>query len=133
MQLDHPSIIGDVRGKGFMIGIELVSDPETRKPLPVQEVLELFEDIKDMGVLVGKGGLRANVSTVKTSKLNSIISNNGIIFKVNFGFQVLRIKPPMCVTKADADFTVEVINRAVHNSKHRRWQNKEESVFLNGV
>ena len=45
-----------------MIGVELVSNFETRTPLQVERLLEIFEDIKNMGVLVGKGGLHANVS-----------------------------------------------------------------------
>ncbi|XP_020710165.1 alanine--glyoxylate aminotransferase 2 homolog 1, mitochondrial [Athalia rosae] len=105
LQLYHPTVIGDVRGKGLMIGVELVCNPETREPLPPSQMIELFEEIKDMGVLVGKGGLHANV---------------------------LRIKPPLCVTKADADFTVEVINKAIQNLKHRYSYN-EESVYCNGV
>ena len=42
--------------------------------------------MKDMGVLMGKGGLHGNV---------------------------FRIKPPMCFTKADADFLVEVMDIAL--------------------
>lgn len=58
---EFPDVIGDVRGKGLMIGVELVADPETREPLPVDVVGQLFEDIKDSGVLIGKGGVNGNV------------------------------------------------------------------------
>lgn len=60
--LEYPNIVGDIRGKGLMIGIELISNTETRQPLETKRMLEIFEDIKDMGVLVGKGGLHANVN-----------------------------------------------------------------------
>lgn len=60
--LEFPNIVGDVRGKGLMIGIELISNYETKEPLKTEHILEIFEDIKNMGVLVGKGGLYANVS-----------------------------------------------------------------------
>lgn len=59
---EFPDVVGDVRGKGLMIGVELISNSKTRTPLQVEHVLEIFEDIKNMGVLVGKGGLHANVS-----------------------------------------------------------------------
>ena len=58
---EFPGVVGDVRGKGLMIGVELVSNPETRDPLPAEQFLQIFEDIKDAGVLVGKGG-NGNVS-----------------------------------------------------------------------
>ncbi|XP_076290271.1 alanine--glyoxylate aminotransferase 2, mitochondrial [Lasioglossum baleicum] len=88
--LEFPDIVGDVRGKGLIIGIELISNSETREPLEKERMLEIFEDIKDMGVLLGKGGLHANV---------------------------LRIKPPLCVTKEDADFTFDVIRKVLE--KHQ--------------
>ncbi|XP_003489726.1 alanine--glyoxylate aminotransferase 2, mitochondrial isoform X1 [Bombus impatiens] len=93
--LEFPNIVGDVRGKGLMIGIELISNFETKKPLQTEYVLEIFENIKNMGVLVGKGGLHANV---------------------------LRIKPPLCVTKMDADFTFAVIKRTleIHQEKYKQ-------------
>lgn len=59
---DRYEIIGDVRGKGLMIGLELVSDRETKAPLGVPHVLEIWEACKDMGVLFGRGGLNGNVS-----------------------------------------------------------------------
>lgn len=75
-------IIGDVRGKGLMIGVELVTDRGTKLPAKV-ETADLLEKMKDLGVLIGKGGLHGNV---------------------------FRIKPPMCLTKEDADFLVDVMD-----------------------
>ncbi|XP_015438793.1 PREDICTED: alanine--glyoxylate aminotransferase 2, mitochondrial [Dufourea novaeangliae] len=92
---EFPNTVGDVRGKGLMIGIELISNPETKQPLETERMLEIFEDVKDMGVLLGKGGLYANI---------------------------LRIKPPLCVTKEDADFTFEVIKKAL--KKHQEKNSK---------
>ncbi|XP_070575639.1 alanine--glyoxylate aminotransferase 2, mitochondrial-like [Ptychodera flava] len=89
---DEFQIVGDVRGKGLMIGVELVTDKETRNPLPPNEVGDVWEDMKDMGVLVGKGGLYGTA---------------------------LRIKPPMCITKEDVDFCTAVMRRALQNHKEK--------------
>uniref|UniRef100_A0A1B0CJ98 Alanine--glyoxylate aminotransferase 2, mitochondrial n=1 Tax=Lutzomyia longipalpis TaxID=7200 RepID=A0A1B0CJ98_LUTLO len=56
-------IIGDVRGKGLMIGVELVEDRTTRKPLSTPHVIEIWEKCKDIGVLLGRGGLNGNPSS----------------------------------------------------------------------
>ncbi|HEY0097801.1 MAG TPA: aspartate aminotransferase family protein [Pyrinomonadaceae bacterium] len=53
-------VIGDVRGMGLMQGLELVRDRETKEPDP-QSLLSVFEETKRRGVLIGKGGLYANV------------------------------------------------------------------------
>ncbi|KAI5072715.1 hypothetical protein GOP47_0013110 [Adiantum capillus-veneris] len=81
LQEKHP-IIGDVRGKGLMIGVELVTDRGTKVPAKA-ETAEVLEKMKDLGVLAGKGGLHGNV---------------------------FRIKPPMCFTKQDADYLVDVLD-----------------------
>jgi alanine-glyoxylate transaminase/(R)-3-amino-2-methylpropionate-pyruvate transaminase len=78
-------LIGDVRGMGLMLGVELVRDRKTKEPAK-KETLALLEAAREMGVLVGKGGLDGNV---------------------------LRIKPPMCITAEDADFTLDVLDRAL--------------------
>jgi 4-aminobutyrate aminotransferase-like enzyme len=52
--------IGDVRGKGLMMGIELVKDRKTKEPNS-EAVLKVFEETKRQGVLIGKGGLYGNV------------------------------------------------------------------------
>ena len=54
------AMIGDVRGMGLMLGIELVKDRNTKEPNP-EAVLKVFEETKRRGVLIGKGGLYGNV------------------------------------------------------------------------
>jgi alanine-glyoxylate transaminase/(R)-3-amino-2-methylpropionate-pyruvate transaminase len=80
----HP-IVGDVRGMGLMLGLELVSDRASRAPAKA-ETGDVLEACRELGVLVGKGGLDGNV---------------------------LRIKPPMCITADDADFALDVLERAL--------------------
>jgi 4-aminobutyrate aminotransferase len=55
----HP-IVGDVRGMGLMQAMELVKDRATKEPHPLA-VLDIFEETKRRGVLIGKTGLYANV------------------------------------------------------------------------
>ena len=84
LQARHP-LIGDVRGKGLMIGVELVRDRATKEPAK-QETLDVLEHCREMGMLIGKGGLDGNI---------------------------LRVKPPMCITAEDADFALDVLDRAL--------------------
>jgi alanine-glyoxylate transaminase/(R)-3-amino-2-methylpropionate-pyruvate transaminase len=78
-------LIGDVRGMGLMLGMELVRDRATREPAR-GETIDVLEAAREMGVLFGKGGVDGNV---------------------------LRIKPPMCITEADADFALDVLHQAL--------------------
>src|SRR6266513_2511079 len=78
------NLIGDVRGKGLLLGIELVKDRGTKEPAKA-ECAEVVERSKDMGLLLGKGGLQG---------------------------QTIRFSPPMNITKADADFLLEVLDQA---------------------
>jgi len=70
---------------GLMLGVELVADRSTRAPATAQ-TLDVLEAAREMGLLIGKGGLDGNV---------------------------LRIKPPMCITADDADFALDVLDRAL--------------------
>jgi alanine-glyoxylate transaminase / (R)-3-amino-2-methylpropionate-pyruvate transaminase len=84
-------LIGEVRGMGLMLGLELVTDRSTRAPATAQ-TMEVLEAAREMGVLMGKGGLEANV---------------------------LRIKPPLCITAEDADFALDVLDRALERVTSR--------------
>ncbi|KAF7143613.1 hypothetical protein RHSIM_Rhsim05G0228300 [Rhododendron simsii] len=79
---DKHEIIGDVRGRGLMLGVELVTDRQLKTPAKV-ETLHVMDQMKEMGVLIGKGGFFGNV---------------------------FRITPPLCFTKEDADFLVDVMD-----------------------
>ena len=79
------SLIGEVRGLGLMLGVELVKDRATKTPAK-EECAAVFEKCRELGLLVGKGGLWGNT---------------------------LRIKPPMCITSADADFMIAVLDEAL--------------------
>jgi 4-aminobutyrate aminotransferase/(S)-3-amino-2-methylpropionate transaminase len=52
--------IGDVRGKGLMIGIELVKDRSTKEPAP-QLAQEVKKEMLKKGYIVGVGGIFKNV------------------------------------------------------------------------
>ncbi len=78
------SIIGDTRGKGLLLGIELVKDRSTKEPAKA-ECAQVLETCKELGLLLGKGGLHG---------------------------QTIRISPPMCLNEADADFLIEVLDAA---------------------
>jgi len=78
------NLIGDVRGKGLMLGIELVKDRQSKEPAK-EECAQILEACREMGLLLGKGGLSG---------------------------QTIRFSPPMCVNEQDADFLLEVLDRA---------------------
>ncbi|MBK7922285.1 MAG: aspartate aminotransferase family protein [Gemmatimonadetes bacterium] len=79
------ALIGDVRGLGLMIGVELVRDRTTKEPAR-EEALAVMEHLRELGILIGKGGLDGNT---------------------------LRIKPPMCLTAADVDFALDALDLAL--------------------
>ncbi len=79
------TLIGDVRGLGLMLGVELVKDRATKEPATA-ECVAVFEKCRELGLLIGKGGLKGNT---------------------------LRIKPPMCLTAADCDFLLAVLDEAL--------------------
>jgi 4-aminobutyrate aminotransferase-like enzyme len=57
-------IIGDVRGKGLMIGVELVKDRQT-KAYASAEATRLVDEMRKRGVLVGKGGRFGNIIRIQ--------------------------------------------------------------------
>ena len=83
---DKYEIIGDVRGKGYMIGIEFVADRATKAPVAVQTMAAILEFHREHGILIGKGGTFGNV---------------------------VRLQGPMCSTTADADYFLHVLEQSL--------------------
>ena len=78
-------VIGDVRGRGLMLGIEFVKDRATKEPAK-EACAQAVENARELGLLLGKGGLWG---------------------------QTIRFAPPMNITKADADFLLAVLDEAI--------------------
>lgn len=80
MTADHPNV-GEVRGRGMMIGVEMVRDRESRDPAPELAGRVVVEGLR-RGVLLLGGGIHGNV---------------------------LSLSPPFVITEAQVDFALGVI------------------------
>ncbi|KAG1713992.1 Alanine--glyoxylate aminotransferase 2, mitochondrial [Nymphon striatum] len=197
-------IVGDVRGKGLMIGVEFVTDKQSKTPLPAEDYSMIQEECKKMGILTGNGGGNQRVlievecgllhhwmtdcggqtsrmftAAQPVNKIGVLRASNGIVDitgfpimgkdllkntcaaidfsnvtlkaadgkivnflledsprlllkstqPINFlnirywfiySLQVMRIKPPMCITRADADFTVDVLRKSIQTYMEKK-------------
>jgi 4-aminobutyrate aminotransferase len=84
---DRVDIVGEVRGKGLMIGVELV-EPGTKTPNPAA-ASQIMEKTRERGLLIGKGGLHGNA---------------------------LRIAPPLSLTQEEADEGYAILEQAIRES-----------------
>ena len=82
---DSQPLIGDVRGLGLLLAVELVSDPVTRKGFPKE-------------FRIG-------------DRLNEKFRQNGLIFRA--GNEILNFGPPLCITEPEVDEIVGVLERAL--------------------
>lgn len=78
-------VIGDVRGLGSMIGLELVKDKESKEPAP-ELVKEIINSCFKEGVILINAGLLSNV---------------------------IRFLPPLVMTKEQAEYGMNVLERAI--------------------
>ncbi len=87
---EHP-YVGNVRGKGLLIGIELVMDKKTKEPLDPDLVNQVIASCKQEGVIIGKNG--ATVAGY----------NN-----------VLTLAPPLNIEHTDLQFLVKTLTEALN-------------------
>ena len=78
------SMIGDVRGKGLMLAIELVKNRETREPHP-DAVAKVFELARDHNLILSKSGPHKSV---------------------------LRFVPPLCLSMEDVDYIADALDQS---------------------
>lgn len=77
-------VIGDVRGRGLMLAIEMVKDRKTKEPDP-QTTAEVFEATRQSGIILSKSGAYQSC---------------------------LRMVPPLCLSKEDVENVAEGLDRA---------------------
>ena len=82
IQMRHPSI-GDVRGKGLMIGVEFVKDKETKEP---DEALR--------------------------NKIEEIGFEHGLLL-LGCGKSTIRLAPPLCITRNEMDEALEIFEETI--------------------
>ena len=80
----HP-LVGPIHGEGLYLGVELVRDRETMEPATA-ETRAICERLKELGVIVLTTSERSNV---------------------------LKVKPPLCLTAESADFVLESLDRVL--------------------
>jgi 4-aminobutyrate aminotransferase/(S)-3-amino-2-methylpropionate transaminase len=79
-------IIGEVRGKGLMIGIELVKDSSLKIPA-IDDTNKMVEFLQKNGIIIGSGGIFGNV---------------------------LRLQPPLCITEEQALKVLDAFKRGIN-------------------
>ncbi len=82
-------VVGDVRGKGLLLAIELVKDRATKEPVDAAKITAIVDYCRANGVLVGRGGGGRRYG-------------NTITFS-----------PPLVITRAECDRIVETLDRAL--------------------
>ncbi len=80
--MEETEIIGDVRGKGFMIAVELVRNKETKEPIDLGDMLQILTALKEKGVLMLPCGRHTNV---------------------------FRFMPPLVISKKHLDQALEIV------------------------
>ncbi|MCP4457586.1 MAG: aminotransferase class III-fold pyridoxal phosphate-dependent enzyme [Cytophagales bacterium] len=88
LQNEH-ACIGDVRGSGLFIGVEIVVDPITKEP-DVELANHIKNELRNQHILIGTDGPFDNV---------------------------LKTKPPLCFTKENAETVVARIGQVLKNTK----------------
>jgi 4-aminobutyrate aminotransferase-like enzyme/Ser/Thr protein kinase RdoA (MazF antagonist)/murein DD-endopeptidase MepM/ murein hydrolase activator NlpD len=88
---ERHSLIGDVRGSGLFLGIDLVRDRTTREPA-TQEADYVVNRLRECGILAGTDGPHHNV---------------------------IKLRPPLIFSEADADLFVETLNAILQEDAAR--------------
>ena len=90
--LDHPHV-GDIRILGFLMGIELVENKKTKKPVNRQYINNIIKECKEHGLIIGK-----NSDTVA-------------------GFNnILALSPPLSCTDDDVQFIISTLKKVFANN-----------------
>ncbi len=92
LKTEH-EIIGDVRGRGLLQGIEIVSNRERKIPA-ANAAARLAEELRERGVIVGRSGADGNV---------------------------LRVAPPLCISSQDVELFHDAFEPALKAAGKENW------------
>lgn len=76
-------LVGDVRGRGLMIGVELITDKQTKEPAPAER-----------------------------DRVVELAFERGVLF-LGCGPNTIRIAPPLITTKEQADVAIDVLDECI--------------------
>jgi 4-aminobutyrate aminotransferase-like enzyme len=82
--MDKHAVIGDVRGLGLMLGIDLVTDRRSKEPA-TERAGRVVERCRELGVLMGTDGPNDNV---------------------------IKLRPALIFSRANADYLMQVLEQA---------------------
>lgn len=89
---EHP-YVGDVRGKGLLVGIELVENKQTKQPIAIDKLNQVISTCKKKGLIISKNG-------------DTVAGFNN----------VLTIAPPLSITEDDFAFIVKTLKESLYQT-----------------
>jgi len=89
----HPNV-GDIRGLGLVLGIELVEDKFTKVPVSSKYMAKIVAECKKEGLIIGKNG-------------DTVDGYNNI----------LTLSPPLSSTEDDLNFIISVLRKVLQNNQ----------------
>lgn len=91
MMMEEHRLVGDVRGSGLFLGVELVLDRASREPAPAQAKY-MVNRLRDLGVLTGTDGPHENV---------------------------IKLRPPLVLSDDDADLFLSAFDQVLREDRAR--------------
>jgi 4-aminobutyrate aminotransferase len=96
-------IIGDVRGRGLVVGVDLVKNRQSREPVPVTTTAKIIYRAWQLGAVFFYVGLRGNV---------------------------LELTPPLTISEADVEEGVAIIDRAMTDVANGAVEDRDVAPFM---
>jgi len=101
-KLEEMPMIGDIRGKGMLVGIELVKDKESREPFPADK--------------------RVTSTLVSECIFKGVFFYPGYFEDEQGRGDHLMIAPPFIITEEQVDFCIDVLTEALEENKARFYE-----------